>query len=463
MVSFHRFWAKRKIILRFHQRKWQRRATFVLGGLAVGAVAIFIAKAADFVQMLFQHLIAFMPWAPLLVTPLGFGLSAWLMISFFPYAGGSGIPQVIAARHFQDPALRHDFASVKTAVGKAFLLLLGLACGASTGREGPTVQMGASVMFYLARLVPFRQRGFLLAGAAAGIAGAFNTPLAGIVFGIEEMSRSFESRSSGLIIGAVVTGGLTTLAILGNYNYFGTIHLGLPFGLSWFAVPLCAIVCGLLGGVFARSLIAVADSSLWPGKTWIRGNPVAFACLCGVGVALVGHLSGNHVFGTGYDEARQILHVGNAKVGIEAMPVGIGASFGPLKFLASVLSSLSAIPGGIFAPSLAVGAGLGADAAWLFPHTPLAVLALLGMVSYLSGVVQAPITSFVIVSEMTQDHALIVPMMLASLIASRVSKMISPQSLYHRLAELMIERIERQHIHQSDDLVASPAASFTVS
>ncbi len=448
MVSFRRFWAKREIVWRFHHRKWQRRATFVLGGLLVGAVAIFIAKAADLVQMLFQHLITVMPWAPFVVTPLGFGISALLMTRFFPQARGSGIPQVIAARHFSDPALRHDFVSVKTASGKALLLLLGLACGASTGREGPTVQMGAAVMFYISRFTPFRQPGFLLAGAAAGIAGAFNTPLAGIVFGIEEMSRSFESRSSGLIIGAVVAGGLTSLAILGNYNYFGTIHLGLPFGLSWFAVPLCAVVCGLMGGLFARALIWVSDHSRWPGKTWIRANPVFFACLCGLGVALIGHLSGNHVFGTGYDEARRILHVDPAKVGMAAMPVDIGIGFGPLKFLASLLSSLSSIPGGIFAPSLAVGAGLGADAAWLFPHTPLAVLALLGMVSYLSGVVQAPITSFVIVSEMTQDHALIVPMMLASLIASRISKLISPQSLYHRLAQLMVERIEQQHLGQ---------------
>ncbi|MBV1700769.1 MAG: chloride channel protein [Hyphomicrobiales bacterium] len=408
----------------------------------VGAVAIFIAKAADLAQVLFQQLIAFIPWAPLLVTPLGFGVSAWLMTRFSPHARGSGIPQVIAARHFQDPRLRKDFVSVKTAISKALLLLLGLACGASTGREGPTVQMGAAVMFFFSRFTPIRQPGFLLAGAAAGIAGAFNTPLAGIVFGIEEMSRSFESRSSGLIIGAVVAGGLTSLAILGNYNYFGTINLGLPFGYSWLAVPLCGVVCGLMGGLFARVLILLPDHSRWSGKAWILRNPVVFAALCGLGVAIVGHISGNHVFGTGYDEARRILHVGPTADGMASMPADVGFSFGPLKFLASLLSSLSSIPGGIFAPSLAVGAGLGADAAWLFPDTPLAVLALLGMVSYLSGVVQAPITSFVIVSEMTQDHALIVPMMLASLIATRASKLISPQSLYHRLAELMIERIE---------------------
>ncbi len=456
MVSFHRFWIKRGIIWRFQQRKWRRRATFLLGGLLVGAVAIFIAKAADLVQLLFQHLIAIMPWAPFAITPLGFSLSAWLMAHYVPNAGGSGIPQVIAARHFSDPARRRDLVSIKTAVGKALLLLLGLACGASTGREGPTVQMGASVMFYISRFVPIRQPGFLLAGAAAGIAGAFNTPLAGIIFGIEEMSRSFEARSSGLIIGAVVAGGLTSLAFLGNYNYFGTINLGLPFGVAWFAVLICAVACGLMGGAFARLLILVADHSRWPGKAWITSHPVYFAGLCGLGVAIIGHISGNHVFGTGYDEARRILHEGRPLPGLAGMPAGLRASFGPLKFLESVLSSLCRIPGGVFAPSLAVGAGLGADAAWLFPHTPLAVLALLGMVSYLSGVVQAPITSFVIVSEMTQDHALIVPMMLASLIATRASKVISPHSLYHRLAHIFIEQIENK---QASIAVAAVSAS----
>lgn len=113
-------------------------------------------------------------------------------------------------------------------------------------------------MFTIGQWAPFRQPGFLLAGAAAGVAAAFNTPLAGIVFGIEEMSRSFEMRTSGLIIGAVIAAGLTSLAIVGDYNYFGSTAAVLPFGRAWLVVPVCAVMCGLAGGLFSRILILFA-------------------------------------------------------------------------------------------------------------------------------------------------------------------------------------------------------------
>ena len=118
-------------------------------------------------------------------------------------AQGSGIPQAIAARHLTDQAARERLVSLRIAVGKIILTLFGLLCGASVGREGPTVQIGASIMLAIGRFSPRRQPGLILAGAAAGVAAAFNTPLAGIVFGIEEMSRAFETRTSSLIIAAV--------------------------------------------------------------------------------------------------------------------------------------------------------------------------------------------------------------------------------------------------------------------
>jgi H+/Cl- antiporter ClcA len=130
--------------------------------------------------------------------------------------------------------------------------LFGLLCGASVGREGPTVQIGASIMLAIGRFSPRRQPGLILAGAAAGVAAAFNTPLAGIVFGIEEMSRAFETRTSSLIIAAVIGAGLTSLALMGNYTYFGTSPMGLRNGIDWFAIPLCGEVGGLAGGLFSR-------------------------------------------------------------------------------------------------------------------------------------------------------------------------------------------------------------------
>jgi H+/Cl- antiporter ClcA len=214
--------------LRIHSRRWQRRAIFVAGGLVVGLVAVALALASDAVQSIFQHVTGRWFYAPLVVTPLGFGIAVWLTQRFFPNAQGSGIPQAIAARHTQDVEARSRLIGLRVAIGKVLLTLFGLLVGASTGREGPTVQVGASIMFLIGRVTPRRQPGLILAGAAAGVAAAFNTPLAGIVFAIEEMSRSFEANASGLIIGAVILAGLTAQAILGDYTYFGYTTAALP-------------------------------------------------------------------------------------------------------------------------------------------------------------------------------------------------------------------------------------------
>ncbi len=141
-------------------------------------------------------------------------------------------------------------------------------------------------------------------------------------------------------------------------------------------------------------------------------------------MALCGIASAGSTFGTGYAQARALID------GSPAPP----ASFGALKFLATLFSSVSGVPGGIFSPSLAVGAGMGANIAPFFPGVALGAIVLLAMVSYFSGVVQAPITAFVIVSEMTNDHAMVVPLMAAAVIASAVSRLISPEGVYHALA-----------------------------
>jgi len=401
---------------------------FVAGGLAVGAAAVGLALASDWVHEQFHAIIAIWPYLPLVATPLGFALTLYLTNKYFPNSGGSGIPQAIAARTMKDQKQRHALVSLRIAVGKSFLTLLGLLVGASTGREGPTVQVGASLMFALGRFSKKHQPGLILAGSAAGVAAAFNTPLAGIVFGIEEMSRSFEVRASGLVIGTIIAAGLTSLAFLGNYTYFGTSGAVMPFGIDWLAIPVCGVLGGLLGGLFSRLLIIFAFG--FPGRVGdlVKKHPVIFAGVCGLLVAVCGVASGGTVYGTGYEQARAVLH--------DQQQVSL--YYAPLKFLASVLSSISGIPGGIFAPSLSVGAGIGADIAWLFPATPIGALVLLGMVSYFSGVVQAPITAFVIVAEMTDNHNLMVPLMLAALIAQGASKLLCKEGVYHALAHNFI-------------------------
>ena len=409
--------------------RWRRRIIFVFGGILVGAAAVGIALAADRAAELFQAVISIEPYATFVIIPLGFAVSKWTMSRFFPTSGGSGIPQAIAARQLHSQDARERLVSLRSAVGKIVLLLLGLACGASIGREGPTVQVGAAIMFAVGRLSPRRQPGLILAGASAGVAAAFNTPLAGIVFGIEELGRSFEARTSGTIIGAVIAAGLVSLFLQGDYSYFGTTHVRLVGVQGWLAVPLLGVAGGVLGGAFGR--VVIAFSAGLPGRAGraIRNYPIWFAGLCGLAVAVSGFLSDNTVFGTGYTQASALVQ-GHG---------GVPASFGALKLLATVASSLSGIPGGIFAPSLAVGAGLGANVAALLPDAPAQAIVVLGMVAYFSAVVQAPITAFVIVSEMTNNHAMIMPLMLASLIGFAVSRLISPEGIYHALARNFIQ------------------------
>ena len=405
--------------------QWRRRLIFLAGGVAVGAVAVVLARVSDWAQAAFDLALVKSPYASFLITPLGFALSVFLTIRYFPNAQGSGIPQAIAARHLSDQEARGRLVSLRIGIGKILLTVLGLLCGASVGREGPTVQIGASIMFAIGRVSPRRQPGLILAGAAAGVAAAFNTPLAGIVFGIEEMSRAFEARTSGLIIAAVIAAGLTSLALLGNYTYFGTSATMLKNGIDWLAVPLCGVAGGLAGGLFSRIVIAVAQGIPGVAGRAIKRHPVVFAFACGLAVAVCGLVSDDTIYGTGYAQARHALETGT--------PLAPGFAF--LKLAATLLSSISGIPGGIFAPSLAVGAGLGADIALLFSDAPLAAILLLGMVSYFAGVVQAPITAFVIVTEMTDNHAMVVPLMAAALIAYATSRLICPEGIYHALAK----------------------------
>lgn len=400
----------------------QRRLVFIAGGLAVGGAATAFAFLADRMQMMFADILSLSRYLSLVVTPAGFALSAFLTARYFPTAGGSGIPQAIAARALSDEVARHRLVSLRTAAGKVVLTALGLLCGASIGREGPTVQIGASLMYAAGHISPRRQRGLILAGAAAGVAAAFNTPLAGIVFAIEEMGRAFEAATSGLVIATVIAAGPVSLAINGDYTYFGAMPLALHGPAGWAAVPLCGAVGGLAGGVFSRIVIAGAELRL--GTPWrrLKARPILLATLCGLGVTACGIASQDSIYGTGYPQVIALLHGDTV------------AHFGPLKFAATLLSALSGIPGGIFSPSLAIGAGIGQDLAQLLPAVPMPVMAVLAMVAYFAGVVQAPITAFVIVVEMTNDHAMMVPLMLAALIGAATSRLICHEGIYHALS-----------------------------
>jgi H+/Cl- antiporter ClcA len=427
---------KRHRVSLLSARLWLRHIVFWGGAVAVGLVATAFAMGSDHAHVLFKKLLAISPWLPLLITPLTLAGVAALTQRYFKGAEGSGIPQTIAALRMQDGVGRDRVLSLRLALGKILLTCVGLAGGASVGREGPTVQIGAALLYNLRWLTRFPRhlmdRGLILAGGAAGVAAAFNTPLAGIVFAIEEMARSFEERSSGILLTAVIIAGLAAVYVQGDYTYFGATDTTLSGASGWQGVFLCGLAGGVLGGGFSRLLLAFAEHGL-PGRTglFVRAHPVQFAATCGLLLALIGLASGNSVYGSGYQEAKSLLE-GSGEV---------SPAYGLWKMLATFVSFISGIPGGLFAPSLSAGAGIGQVVAGWVTQADASSLVVVGMAAYFAGVVQAPITAFVIVMEMTDNHDMVVPLMLATLLATAVSRIICPRPLYKGLARNYLARV----------------------
>ena len=200
------------------------------------------------------------------------------------------------------------------------------------------------------------------------------------------------------------------------------------FGTEWGVVIICGLTGGLLGGAFSRTLIEVNKGLTGRIGAWMRQNPVAFAAVCGLILALIGLASDNTTYGSGYGEAKSLLN------GSTTLP----ESYGLLKMTATIVSYISGIPGGIMAPTLSAGAGFGANVAHFFTSVPAGAAIILGMVAYFAGVTQAPITAFVIVMEMTDNHEMILPLMAASFIANACSRLVCPTPLYHTLAQNFI-------------------------
>ena len=438
MYKQHYHRTKRRLL---SVNKWKVRLVLWGSAIALGLVAAFFALASGHSDELYHQLYNEHPLIAYSLPPIGLTLIAWLTRRFFQGSEGSGIPQAIAALSMTSHSMRSKVLSLKVAMAKIFLTSLGLLSGASIGREGPTVHVGASILYSLRKFMPNMRsqdmtRVLILAGGAAGISAAFNTPLAGIIFAIEEMSRSFEERKSGTLLIAVVLAGVTALSVLGEYTYFGHSTESIAFSQAWIAVIACGVVGGLLGGLFSSSLIFGTRQI----AAYLSAYPIRIAFFCGLILSLLGFLSDGQTFGTGYLEAKNLVDGGDVSV-----------AFPFYKLLATVASYLSGIPGGIFAPSLSVGAGLGADLAQFMPDIPFSAIVMLGMVGYFTGVVQTPITAFVIVMEMTGSSSMLMPLMATALIAKSVSHLVCPTPIYQALADAYLNKTIHSNKNHNDN------------
>lgn len=415
---------------------WADRGVVLLFAILTGLTVVTFTWLSEHALETFFALSGQIFWLPLVWTPaLTMGI-VYLTRRFAIGATGSGIPQVMAALSPQTPREQRSlYVSLKLSLAKMALTASGLLAGLSAGREGPSVQIASGIMHnarhWLSPNSSIKSSGLILAGGAAGIAAAFNTPLGGVMFAIEELSRHPEDRRNGLLMAAIILAGLMAVSVYGNASYFGTIHVE---NIRWsLMLPglVVAILSGAFGGLFARLLIYSLHTE---SRRWIhqfrRQSPIWFAGLCGLLVALIGLGTDAATFGSGYAHTRAMLenndHVSQAYVF--------------LKMISTWLTVWAGVPAGVFAPSLAIGAALGNDlATWLsYPNAP--TLIALGMAGFLAAVTQAPLTAFIIVMEMVAGHELVLSLMASALIASGVSRMIS-QPLYTALTASQLKRI----------------------
>ena len=431
-------------------RPWLTRALVIAFAALAGVTIVGFTWLTDSAFATFQRIAAVGWWLPLLWMPLATGAIVWLTRRYALGAAGSGIPQVMATLDTAVAAVDvHLFVSLRLALAKVVLTAAGLLAGLSLGREGPSVQIAAGIMHSVRRWLPERtaitDHGLLIAGGAAGIAAAFNAPLAGVMFAIEELSRRPEQRSSGLLVAAIVLAGLMAISVYGNSTYFGVIRVPT---IGWSLLGpglLVTLLSGVAGGLFSRLLLRSLAGSGERVLEWRRRHPVVFAAGCGAAVALIALATDGATLGSGYQYTRGLLD------GTRSAPLVYAFS----KFMATWFTVWSGVPGGLFAPSLAIGAGVGNDVALLVGNVDHAALIALGMVGFLAAVTQAPLTSFIIVMEMIDGHAMVLSLMACALVASLVSRLLGPP-LYSALAQAQLGRLAQTlpYLERADALRA---------
>ncbi|OGA97316.1 MAG: chloride channel protein [Burkholderiales bacterium RIFCSPHIGHO2_12_FULL_69_20] len=417
-------------------RQWLDRALVLAFAAATGLLVVGFTLLAEAASHAFDQLQQAGPygrWAPLLWTPLLTVALLWFTRRFATGAMGSGIPQVVRALDDDlAPAQQSALVSLRLSLHKIGLVSGGLLAGLSIGREGPTVQVGAGVMVHARRwLSPHSgidAHDLMVAGAAAGIAAAFNTPLGGIVFALEQLSRRRGISHSALVIASIVLAGLVAVSVFGNQTYFGRLPVqDLPWSLLWPGL-LVALVAGLAGGLFSRLIVVSTRGLPDVFSRWRQSHPLRFGGACALAVAVIGIAAGGATAGAGYAPTRALLE-GHAELpGVYTL----------LKFCATWLSAWTGVPAGVFAPSLAIGAGIGNDVALLTGLGREAAIPLiaLGMVGFLAATTQGPITAFIIVMEMVSGHAMVLSLMACALLASGVARLIT-RPMYGELAALL--------------------------
>jgi CIC family chloride channel protein len=398
--------------------------TLLIGALVGLTVVAFILLTERFAARLYP--MGSSPWRRLLVPCIGSLSMGYLLFRFFPDARGSGVPQTQAALYARDGRI-----TLATVFGKFFCTSATLACGIPLGREGPAVQVGGGIASVLGRklgLRPERVKSLIPVGAAAAVAAAFNTPLAAVLFALEEVVGDLHAPVLGSVVLASATSWGVMRLLLGNDPLFQVPQYSLvnPWELVIYAI--LGVAGGLVSVAFTQLLL---KSREWfaklPRKTvWYQ--PLAGGLLIGVMGWFV-----PQVMGVGYRYVGDVLNGGMALKLVVVLLV--------MKLIATAISYSSGNAGGIFGPSLFIGAMLGGFIGGMSKHffpgyvAQPGAYALVGMGTAFAGIVRAPMTSVVMIFEITRDYAVIVPLMISNLVSYFIASRMQRKPIYEALAE----------------------------
>ncbi len=395
----------------------------VIGALTGLAVVAFILLTERMGMRLYPADGA--PWRRVLFPVAGSLGIGYLLYRYFPYARGSGVPQTKAALFAREGRI-----TLRTVLGKFFCTSATLASGIPLGREGPSVQVGAGIGSVLGRLLGLRSeqvKNLIPVGAAAAIAAAFNTPLAAVLFALEEIMGDLHAPVIGAVVLASATSWMVLRVSLGNYPLFKVPQYQLVHPAEFAVYAVLGVSGGLVSAAFTKLLLVMRARFLRFPKNTVWFQPVAGGLLVGVMGWFV-----PQVLGVGYG------YVGDALNGNMAFKVMLLLVV--LKLFAVTTSYASGNAGGIFGPALFIGAMLGGTvgtvAHHLFPAytaTPGAY-ALVGMGAAFAGIVRAPMTSVLMIFEMTQDYAVIVPLMIANMVSLFIASRLQHEPIYEALA-----------------------------
>jgi H+/Cl- antiporter ClcA len=374
-----------------------------------------------------------------LTAPLSF-LVAWFMVMrFAPLAGGSGIPQLMAAIEVATDKKRDAswrFLNVRIILVKVASSLTMVLGGGAIGREGPTLQIAGSIYRTVHKLLPpfwprVSRQIMMITGGAAGLSAAFNTPLGGIVFAVEELTKTHIAQFRTAVLTAVILSGMTAQWLLGPYLMLGYPKLQPATFSFMYKILFIALIAGALGAIFCRILI-VFDKFRRSLKGW--GGQAGFALACALLFATTVWYLGPHAIGSGHLLLEEYLFA--EEVSSSAQNVGA-------RILGPLFSFSAGGAGGIFAPSLAAGAAIGGWIAPLFDPSrgQFNLLVLAGMTAFLTGVTRSPFTSAILVLEMTDRHSAIFQLMYAAMVGFLISYAIDRKSYYERMKERLLKAV----------------------